>query len=138
MAGYSTKNKTFKKGALKDAEVTVIGDGYGATANYAGVDGYGNLWVKNQEGQPEHFNGTVGAIAIDITPTIKSSALLIHNPSANGNNDLLQVSFDNGTTYFDIERRGRLEIETEVDSFKLKSNNAGTEYQILVTRIIEV
>lgn len=137
MAGYSTKNKTFNKGALKDSNVVVIGDGYGATANYAGTDGYGNLCVKTNEGQPEHFNGIVGVTPIDITPIVKSTAILIHNPRGNGNNDLLQASFDGGSTYFDIERRGRLEIETEVTTFKLKSNNAGTEYQILVTRILE-
>lgn len=137
MAGYSTKNKTFRSGGLKDANISVIGDGYGANARYAGVDGYGNLCVKTQEGQPEHFNGTVGTSPITITPSSKTSGILIENPNANDCTDILQVSFDGGTNYFDIERRRPFSIETEVTSFKLKSNAAGTEYQIIVTRIVE-
>ena len=135
--GYTTKNRTFRTGDLKDANVSVIGDGYNASAQYTGVDGYGNLWVTTHEGTPQHFNGTVGPTPIDITLSTKSTALLIRNPRNNSNNDLLQVSFDGGTNYFNVERRASLQLETEVSSFRLRSNNAGTQYQIIVTRIVE-
>ena len=133
MSGYSTKNKTFRSGELKDANVTVIGDGYGAKANFAQVDECGRLHVHTVEGAPQHFNGTVGTSAIDITPDGYSSQILIKNPKSNDCACELQVSFNGGTDFFTIERRASLCIDTEVNSFKLKANQAGCSYEILVT-----
>jgi len=134
MAGYSTKNKTFRNGELKDANVSVIGDGYGGKANYAGVDGYGNVYVTTHEGFPIHKNGTANTSPVDVTfPT--STNILIHNKKSNDCACVIQVSFDGGTNYFDICRKGTLTIEAEIKSFKIKSNQNGCDYQALITTL---
>jgi len=132
----------------RDELIIVIGDGYNDGCGQS-ADAYHTQVTENLElrvvtrdkysstrvfkGIPQHFNGTVGTVAITITPTIKTTAVIIRNPQTNGANDLLQVSFDGGANYFDIERRGQLEIETEITSFKLKASSANRDYQIIVT-----
>jgi hypothetical protein len=211
MTGYTTKNKTFNSGALRDSNVVVLGDGYSGSANFARVDsdgyqyvylgngaatsvvsaddknygvvgpntlrsaaqignasgpadfnagitdaytlrvtsnlsdGYGSK-LSSQEtsnglrngldawsikGVPQHFNGTVSVSPIDITPAFTTASLLLRNMDTA--NKKLQVSFDSGASYFDIDKDGVLAIEAEVNSFKIKGSAAHVDYQILVT-----
>ena len=136
----------------RDEGIFIIADGYTGNdcPNYDPItDGYRtrvnsdwelevatdckNSTIRVRKGTPEHFNGIIGTTPTTITPVGESISILIHNPKTNSGNDFLQVSFDGGTNYFDIERRARLEIETEITSFMLKSNNSGTNYQIIAT-----
>jgi hypothetical protein len=113
-----------------------VADGYGnritsskhITQTYHGLD----TWALS--GTPQHFNGTVGTTAATITPTSTTTSIIVINPATNPNSALLSVSFDGGTNFTDIERRGTLSISTEVSSFQIKANAANTAYQILVTR----
>jgi hypothetical protein len=98
------------------------------TESRRGLDG----WTL--KGIPQHFNGTVGTTATIITPSSPTTAILISNPASNASSINLLASFDGGTTFFTIERRGQLSIETEVNSFQIKGSAAGTAYEILVTR----
>lgn len=104
---------------------------------FTSTDGYGSrrlldVWIP--KGVPEHFNGTVGTTAITIAPSSPTMSILIYNPTSNASGVTLGVSFDDGTNFFDIERRGSLEIEAEVSSFQIKASAASSSYQIIVTR----
>lgn len=133
----------------RDEQIIVIsngkGDNTGACGDFAYhaevTDGYelrvvmdaSTSSISIAKGSPEHFNGTVGTTPISITPTKITTAILVDNPATNAVNRTLEVSFNGGTSYFVIPRGGSLSIETEVTSFLLKSNGAGTTYQIIVT-----
>jgi hypothetical protein len=143
MIGIFDSNQT----TANDVSIFVIGDGYESKCGdqmktFAYVNDAYELQVVTDDkrsstrvfkGSPHHYNGTVGIISITITPVNKTTAILIRNPQTNGTNVLLQVSFDGGTNYFDIERRGQLEIEAEVDSFQIKATVANSDYQIITT-----
>jgi len=111
-------------------------DGYGnyltSAANSAGTKRPLDTWDTN--GTPQHFNGTVGTSAATITPTSTTTSIMVFNPSSNSAGVILSVSFDSGTTFFDIERRGILAIDAEVASFQIKASAASSNYQIIVTR----
>jgi hypothetical protein len=113
-----------------------VADGYGnrITSSKHIVQTYHGLDTWDLSGTPQHFNGTVGTTAATITPTSVTTSVLVINPATNPNSALLSVSFDGGTNFTDIERRGTLSITTEVSSFQIKANAANTAYQILVTR----
>jgi hypothetical protein len=111
-------------------------------------DGYGNIWasvIPNSAGDrvgvdswplkgvPQQFNGTVGTSPITVTPANTTTAILIKSPPANNASSLLKVSFDDGTTFFDIERSGVLSIETEISSFQIKGSSLNIAYQIIIT-----
>jgi hypothetical protein len=50
MSNYSTKNKTIKKGDLKDVDVTVLADGYNGTYNLVAVTLEGHLLSDAYDG----------------------------------------------------------------------------------------
>jgi hypothetical protein len=58
---------------------------------------------------------------------------MISNPASNSAGVTLSVSFDSGTTFFDIERRGSITVDAEVASFQIKASAIASNYQIIVT-----
>jgi hypothetical protein len=113
-----------------------LSDGYGnlitSAANSAGTKRPLDIW--DTHGTPQHFNGTVGTSATTLTPSSTTTAILVLNPTTNASNVTLSVSFDGGTTFFDLIRGATLSIECEVSSLQIKGSSATTNYQILVTR----
>lgn len=92
-----------------------------------------NATISLDKGIPFHSNGMfLNTNPIDITPPNKTSSILISNKESNPTNSLIQVSFDDGLTYFEIERGSFLSIDTEITSFKVKGT-LGANYQILLT-----
>ena len=108
-------------------------DGYWATITSTSAEDRIGLDTWDLKGVPQQFNGIVGVSPVTITPTTSTTAILISNPYTNNANTILSVSFNGGTTYFDIERKGVFTIETEITSFKIKGSVASTNYQIVLT-----
>lgn len=95
----------------------------------------GKTYINNKEynGTPLHYNGIAGISYSTITFAKTTTAILIDNMLTNSTNILLHISFDNGINYFEMVRGSRLEIETEITSFKIKSNVSNAKYQIVIT-----
>ena len=137
--GNATGAADFNRGATTAQTLRVTNntsDGYGnlitSAANSSGTKRPLDTW--DTHGTPQHFNGVVGTSATTLTPSSTTTAILVFNPTTNASNVTLSVSFDSGTTFFDLIRGATLSIECEVSSLQIKGSSATTNYQILVTR----
>lgn len=77
--------------------------------------------TKDVLGKTTHYNGTVGS-PDSLVPSVigdKISNVLVRNPSTNGINDILYVSFSGGTTYLSLKRG-------EFAAWSPKNNSSGT------------
>jgi len=137
--GNTTGQADFNAGATGAQTLRTtsnLSDGYGnKITSSTSSDGLKTpVDVSPVRGSIQHFNGTVGTAAITITPSSTTTAILISNPVSNASGVVLSVSFDGGTSFFDLEYRAALELEAEVSSFQIKASAASSNYQILVTR----
>ena len=90
----------------------------------------------------EHKNGSVTTAGTPVTITATGSkkilsALIINQavgPQANSLGDLLYVSFDGGSNYTTISRRGNIAIQGAYDDIRVDSNNNGVKYEIILVR----
>jgi hypothetical protein len=81
-------------------------------------------------GVVKHYNG-VGEIAnANVAFAATTKSIYIENRHAT---QILQVSFDGGATYADIDAGESLGIDAAHASIDIKASGAGTTYQILTT-----
>lgn len=84
-----------------------------------------------------HENGTAGLTPVSI-PAVATTALkyvLIDSPTQSGTNRILSVSFDNGVTFKEIVNGAVLTWRPlGVSQIQIKSNLAGTKYEIIYNR----
>lgn len=85
-----------------------------------------------------HFNGTVNTFGVFLPSTSANeiTTVLVKNPASNAFAEILHVSFDGGTTYFDLRRKEHI-IWTVVDSLtqiKIKGSTATVDYQVIMNR----
>lgn len=101
-----------------------------------------DIETQNERGNTvEQFNGSVTTAGspVTITPASgKITSLIIENPSkgvnANGNNDLLLVSFDGGTTFKTVVRSTNISLSNVyLDDIRIDSNNNNTNYEVIIT-----
>lgn len=111
---------------------TSITDGYGEQITSQVSNSRRGLDTWALKGTPEHFNGTIGLTPSTLTPMGTTTSILVTNPSSNTASSIVQVSFDGGSTFYDITRGTSLSLEAEVDSFVIQANKASVDYQIIV------
>ena len=88
-------------------------------------------------GSTDHFNGTVGTTPVSV-PSVAGNiiqSVLISNTN-NAFSKTILVSFDAGTNFFTIPRRGSLaaKVKGALTQIQIKGGAAGTDYEILMHR----
>lgn len=83
-----------------------------------------------------HYNGTVGTSAIAVPPVAGNQiqTVIIRNPRSNSSTEILKVSFDGGTTFFDLYRTQHLiwSFTDDLTQIYIEGNTATVDYQIII------
>ena len=90
----------------------------------------GTIGVVATLGVGKHYNGSAGVSNTNIPFAVISKSIFITNTHAT---QTLQVSFDGGTLYYDIESGESVGLDAAHTSIDVKASGAGTTYQILTT-----
>lgn len=85
-----------------------------------------------------HFNGSVGTSALAVPPSAGADiqTIAIKNPRSNAFSKILMVSFDGGTTYWDLRRGDSLiwSFKDDLKQIYIRGSAAAVDYQIILNR----
>ena len=89
-----------------------------------------------EKSDTNHYNGTVTTAPIQV-PVVAGNqiqTLVIRNPRSNSSTEILMVSFDGGTEYFDLYRGQHLiwSFTDDITQIDIKGNTATVDYQIII------
>jgi hypothetical protein len=101
------------------------------------VDALPQFETTDLVGSTTHFSGTATTTPVQLpgSPSTVISEVLIRNTNSTGLQKL-QVSFDGGTSYFDIEQGDTLiwGPKGEITSVYIRSSSGTVSYQLIMNR----
>jgi hypothetical protein len=101
------------------------------------VDFIPQFEISDLAGTVTHFSGVATTVAVQIpaVPSTVIAEVLIRNTNDFGS-DKLQVSFDGGVSYFDIDTKDALACgpKGQITSIHIRSSSGSVNYQVIMNR----
>jgi len=93
--------------------------------------------TQDLDGTTDHFNGTVNTTPINV-PSVAGGVIaevMLHVPRQPGS-AIIEISFDGGVSYFEVEERNTIVVPTKggITQIKIKSGGGTRSYQIIMNR----
>lgn len=85
-----------------------------------------------------HFNGTTNTFGVNLPGSSANNVttVIVRNPRSNDFGEVLSVSFDGGSNYFDLYRSESLVWTSSDDlaQINVKGSTASVDYQVIMNR----